>query len=60
MMDEIEFLLAVGILTLVVVALGWLMARAWGRTILLRGRRRREGLLARLKAAWRSGRAGRT
>lgn len=53
MMYEIEFLLALAVLALAVVALGWLIAWAWDRTSLLRGRRRRKGLLARLKAAWR-------
>ena len=51
-MDAIE-LLAVAIPPFVIVALGLPRALLWRRTILLRGRRRRMGLLARLRAAWR-------
>jgi hypothetical protein len=43
----------------VVVALGLPMALLWRRSILLRGRRRREGWLARLRAAGQGGRLSR-
>jgi hypothetical protein len=53
-MSDIELLAVVVILPLLVVALGWPMAWLWRRTILLRGRRRREtGHVAWLKGALR-------
>ena len=55
----IEWLVVVA-LPFVVVALGLPMALLWRRSILLRGRRRREGWLARLRAAGQGGRAPQT
>ena len=55
-MNGIEWLVVVA-LPFVVVALGLPMALLWRRSILLRGRWRREGWLARLRAAGQGGRA---